>query len=112
MSNARRSSMRRNGRKTLRVVIPAILSATVLSSCAGYGVEIVTPDIVEYEDVVLKEAKREYDSLGPPCPRDAVFGGCSAINRMIKDYQFMRDQTRRLNDLVIQRQTGEPLQPE
>jgi hypothetical protein len=80
----------------------------VLSSCgAGYGVEILTPDLVEYTPEVQAEAKREFDLLGPPCPRDAVFGGCSAIKRMIKDYGHMRDQTRALRDVVVDQQTGD-----
>ena len=108
MSNANGRARRSNERRTLRNVILAIASATVLSSCTtGFGVEIVTPDIVEYTPEVQAEAKRELDLMGPPCPRDAVFGGCSVVKRMIKDFGWMRDQTRALKNLVIEEQSGE-----
>lgn len=110
MSKERKDSKLKIAKGRLRNAIPAVVSVMVLSSCAsGYGVEIVTPDIVEYSPEVQEEARRELENLGPPCPRDVVFGGCSALNRMIKDYGYMRDQTRALNDLVIGQQTGEPI---
>lgn len=57
---------------------------------------ILTPDILPYSEGVQEHAADELQKLGPPCPRDAVFGGCSAISRFVIDYRYMRQQTRKL----------------
>ena len=69
-----------------------------LIGCETVAFKAITPEIIEYEREVQLRAADELDTLGPPCPRDAVFGGCSAIKRMIKDYLLTRDRIRVLNE--------------
>lgn len=58
------------------------------------------PRIVDYTVEVQELAADELETLGPPCPRDAVFGGCSAVARFVLDYGDLRNRLRaaRLED--------------
>ena len=87
----------------LRLGILSIALTTALSSCAGFGVHIATPDLIPYETEVKQRAAQELREAGPPCPRDVVIADCSAVHRMIKDYGLLRDQIR------VLRKEGPPL---
>ena len=60
--------------------------------------QIVTPDIEDYSSGVQALAADELDSLGPPCGRQEVADGCSAIHRMIIDYGDLRRRIRAAKD--------------
>ncbi len=69
--------------------------ALLASGCGtGRSSTLATPELFEYADGVQARAAVEMMHLGPPCPRDAVFGGCSAVHRFVIDYGFVRDQVR------------------
>ena len=57
---------------------------------------IVAPAVVPYSNNVQNKVAEEMDLMGPACPRDAVFGGCSGAKRFIMDYGHMRNQVRAL----------------
>ena len=72
-----------------------LVSAMWLSSCASAGSDrVTTPPVLDYTSEVQNLAADELASLGPACPRDGVFGGCSALKRFVLDYAWMRDQIR------------------
>ena len=77
-----------------------LMSAILLSGC-GTGIfdrpaggRVAVPDVVEYSEVVQDHVANELEALGPACPRDEVFGGCSAVKRFVIAYGRMRDQAR------------------
>lgn len=39
-------------------------------------------------------AADELERMGPPCPRDVVMEGCSAVARLVIDYKDTREQIR------------------
>jgi len=55
---------------------------------------IVTPPLVDYADAVQGLAADELEQLGPPCARDVVIADCSALARMVTDYDVLRDKIR------------------
>ncbi len=55
---------------------------------------VKTPDLIRYHLTVQARAADELDSLGPPCPRDTVVEGSSAVYWLVIDYGFTRDQIR------------------
>ncbi len=72
-----------------------LLSAIPLTACgAGNSSGLVAPPVLDYSPEVQAHAADELAALGPPCPRDAVFGGCSAVKRLVLDYGWLRDQVR------------------
>ncbi len=72
-----------------------LLSAMWLNGCGRVDSRgFVAPPILDYTDEVQSHAADELDALGPPCPRDAVFGGCSAVKRFVLDYAWIRDKIR------------------
>ena len=72
-----------------------LASAMWLSGCANAGSDrVTTPPVLDYSAEVQNHAADELIALGPPCARDAVFGGCSAVKRFVLDYQWVRDQIR------------------
>lgn len=79
-------------------MIPSALAATMLlTACAKESsdrVIVVTPDVVDYAPDVQALAMEEYSRLGPPCLRNEVFEGCSALKTFVNDYKLMRDQAR------------------
>ncbi len=71
------------------------LSVVLLTGCEKANFSLITaPDVSYYSDEVQSHAADELETLGPACPRDAVYGGCSAVVRFVLDYLLMRDQTR------------------
>ncbi len=81
----------------VRKWMPSLLlaSAMWLTGCASAGSDrVATPPLLDYSDQVQQHAASELESLGPPCARDAVFGGCSAIKRFVLDYAWIRDKIR------------------
>jgi hypothetical protein len=75
-----------------------LLAACALGIAAG-GCERPAPQVVvpppkPYAEAVRKRAAAELDGLGPPCPRDAVTPGCSAVHRLIIDHHRDREQRR------------------
>lgn len=81
------------------IVVAIIVGAAVGCSPARPSTKlIVAPAVVPYSDGVQKEAAAEMAEMGPPCPRDAVFGGCSAVKRMVIDFGDMREQARALRN--------------
>ena len=82
---------------TVRGWMPFLLlaSAMWLSGCESAGSDrLTTPPILDYSSEVQAHAGAEMGTLGPPCARDAVFGGCSAIKRFVLDYAWLRAQIR------------------
>ncbi len=72
-----------------------LTSALLLSGCARGGFRpLVAPPVLDYSDSVQDHAADEMAATGPPCARDAVFGGCSAVKRFVLDYHWMREQLR------------------
>ncbi len=72
-----------------------LVSAMLLSACEGRGFRsVVAPPLLDYSAAVQNHAADELATLGPPCPRDAVYGGCSAVKRFVQDYAWTRDQIR------------------
>lgn len=72
-----------------------LAGAIFLSGCeSGVSSLVVSPPVIDYSDEVQQKAATEIESLGPACPRDAVYGGCSAVVRMVIDYGWMRDKLR------------------
>lgn len=89
-----------------------IASAAVLSSCApGYGIQTITPPVIPYTLEVQHQALKEIEFMGPPCPRDAVYGGCSAVHRLVKDYGLTRDRIRALNGWSVDAPQTDPREP-
>ena len=82
-------------------IYQAIVVAIVFGALAGCAnppktTIIVAPEVVPYSNTVQKRAAEEMTGMGPACPRDNVFGGCSAVKRFILDYGHMRNQSREL----------------
>ena len=78
-----------------------LLTSGILLSGCGTGIfdrptggRVAVPDVVEYSKQVQDHTAAELSKLGPACPRDGVFGGCSAVKRFVIDYGRMRDQAR------------------
>ncbi len=72
-----------------------LLSAMWLSGCEGRGSRsVVAAPLLDYSAEVQSHAADEMAVLGPPCPRDAVYGGCSAVKRLVLDYAWTRDKIR------------------
>ena len=77
--------------------MPCLLLMSVLlaTGCARSDSSPVTgPPVLDYTEEVQAHAANELEALGPPCPRDAVYGGCSAVKRLVIDYGWMREQVR------------------
>ena len=82
---------------TVRRLMPFLLlaSAMWLSGCESRVFDRLTvPPVLDYSPEVQTHAADEMAILGPPCPRDAVFGGCSAVKRFVLDYAWIRDKIR------------------
>jgi len=83
-------------------IISNLVTATASSTGAYYDYKtaqkaepvIVVPKLRDYGTAVQHAAADEVDTLAPPCPRDIVTPGCSALARMIIDYGVLRDQIR------------------
>lgn len=75
----------------------------LLTGCATTAFEPVAPPLIDYAPEFQNRAASELETLGPPCPRDVVFGECSAVHRLVKDYGLTRDRIRAI-------QPKEPLQ--
>ncbi len=72
-----------------------LTSALLVSGCAGGNSSLViAPPLFQYGDEFQNLAADELDALGAPCPRDSVFGGCSAAKRLVMDYKWVRDKIR------------------
>ena len=73
-----------------------LTSALLLSACGagGFSSFVATPPVSQYSAEVQDLAADELEAMGPPCPRDAVYGGCSAVKRLVMDYGWMREQAR------------------
>lgn len=54
----------------------------------------MTPPVIDYSRQFQARAAQELESMGPPCPRDVVIEGCSAVARLIIDYKETRDKIR------------------
>ena len=52
------------------------------------------PSLLHYSSEVQAHAADELQRMGPACPRDAVFGGCSAVRRFVLDYHWTRGKIR------------------
>ena len=75
--------------------MPCLLLTTLLNGCGSTtSSSVVAPPVLDYSAEVQARAADEMETLAPPCPRDAVFGNCSAIHRFVKDYHWMREQAR------------------
>ncbi len=72
-----------------------LLSLMLLTGCGtGTSRGFTGPPVLDYSDQVQNHAADEMATLGPPCPAEAVFGGCSAVKRFVLDYFLMREQLR------------------
>ncbi len=72
-----------------------LLSAISVTACgAGNSSGLIAPPVLDYSPEVQAHAADELEALGPACPRDAVFGGCSAVKRLVLDYGWLREQVR------------------
>ena len=72
-----------------------LMSSLLLTACGGGSSSLVaTPGLQQYSQEVQNLAADELESMGPSCPRDAVYGDCSAVKRLVLDYLWMRDQAR------------------
>ena len=58
---------------------------------------IVAPTLVSYSKELQEKAGKELKLLPQPCSRSTIRLPCSALSRMIMDYQHMRDQVRVLD---------------
>ena len=58
---------------------------------------VVTPPVVEYPETLQRKAAEELKALPPPCSVSGAVEPCSALSRLILDYQLMRDQARALD---------------
>jgi len=74
-----------------------ILSAFA-GACAGATSEPVAPAPVGYADAVQARAAEELAELPPPCPRDATSAGCSAVHRLVLDYERLRRRVRAIRN--------------
>ena len=76
-------------------ILPALaLLATGCATEPSRTTVVKTPDLIPYHADVQARAADELGQLGPPCPRDTVIEGCSAVHRLVVDYGFVRDQIR------------------
>ena len=55
---------------------------------------VVTPPLVEYSSTIRNQAAAELEFMRPPCARDIAVGDCSALSRMIIDYDALREKIR------------------
>jgi len=78
--------------------MPAWLPCTIAllaSACASVPSEsVVVPAIPDYAAEVQALAAEELQRLGPPCPRDRLKPGCSAVRLMMDDYGDLRERLR------------------
>ncbi len=83
--------MRRNAWTTSLLLVSGIL----LTACGRESFSTVaTPALQQYSPEVQTLAADELETMGPACPRDGVFGDCSAVKRLVLDYRWMREQAR------------------
>ena len=69
-----------------------------LSACATGGSSFVgSPDLPAYSAALQAQAAKELDALPPPCRRDLVLDGCSALGRLVLDYAWLREKVRALH---------------
>lgn len=76
------------------VRFPLLLSVILLTACETATFKTVKPPIVTYSEKVQNHAADELEAMGPPCPRDDVYGECSAVKRMVIDYKDVRNKIR------------------
>lgn len=68
-----------------------------LSACATAGTSVVvSPDLPVYSEAFQARAAEELDALPPPCDRDLVLDGCSALGRLVLDHAWLREKVRAL----------------
>jgi hypothetical protein len=60
-------------------------------------VVVTAPPVVEYSESLQTKAAAELKALPPPCSRYQLRDPCSALSRLVMDYQLMRDQARALD---------------
>lgn len=78
----------------MRAWLPCAI-ALLASACARVPSEaLVAPTIPNYAAEVQARAAEELDRLGPPCPRDRITPGCSAVRLMMDDYGELRARIR------------------
>jgi len=70
----------------------------LLAGCESAIFNPVTPDLQDYSDKFMDLAAEQLESEPAPCDRLDPQTGCSALTRLVLDYQLMRDQTRAIND--------------
>ena len=80
----------------MRAIVWLPLSLALLASaCAeGRSRPVIAPVLVRYAPDVQARAARELGRLGPPCPRERVVLGCSAVRLMMDDYGDLRARVR------------------
>lgn len=74
-----------------------LILSSLLSACQTAPSNTVLPDLFSYSPEIQKQAATELKSFGPPCPRDTVIAGCSAVHRMVIDYGDDRNQIRAIS---------------
>jgi len=76
----------------------SVLMCTALgalaSGCGEDASRVVAPAPAAYTEAVQARAAEELAELSPPCPRDAVIDGCSALHRLVIDYGRLRERLR------------------
>lgn len=76
----------------------AVTSPLLLSACGGANSSglsfIASPTLDDYSARVMDMAAGEMEQLGPPCARDFVYPGCSALVRLAIDYGDLRQRLR------------------
>jgi len=81
-------------------LLAILLSPTLSTGCADTGFDrppvVVAPRHVDYAPEVQARAAAELEAAGPPCARDTVFAGCSALARFAIDYGDVRCDVRAL----------------
>lgn len=76
-------------------LLSLLIVAALSTACAkGSSSSAVTPDVVDYSRMFQARAADELERMGPPCPRDTVIEGCSAVARLVIDYKDTREQIR------------------
>lgn len=76
----------------------SLLLLAALSTACTTAISNVTPPVVSYSREVQAQAASELEAMGPPCPRDTLIEGCSAVHRMIIDFKDTRDQIRAIKN--------------
>lgn len=72
------------------------LSPMLLAGCAmGHSDPpvVATPDLYVYSPAFQDRAAKEMTG-SPPCDRLVLTNDCSAVNRLVKDYERVRDKIR------------------